>query len=104
VDFRDERVGWAVGERGTILRTTDGGQSWFTISVPVRSTLLSVQFADEDQGWIVGRGGTILRSEDSGRTWVRQESRTNQNLYALFVDKKNGWAVGGDGTVLQYER
>ena len=104
VDFRNERTGWAVGERGTILLTTDGGENWTHVSAAVRSTLLSVQFADEDQGWIVGRGGTILRSEDSGRTWVRQESRTNQNLYALFVDKKNGWAVGGDGTVLQYER
>jgi photosystem II stability/assembly factor-like uncharacterized protein len=87
-----------------VLRTADGGESWLPISMPVRSTLLSVRFADEEHGWIVGRGGVILRSEDSGRTWVRQESRTNQNLYALFVDKKNGWAVGGDGTVLQYER
>jgi photosystem II stability/assembly factor-like uncharacterized protein len=104
VDFRNERTGWAVGERGTILRTTDGGENWFPVTVPVRSTLLSVQFAGEDEGWIVGRGGTILRSGDGGRTWVRQESRTKQNLYALFVDKKNGWAVGGDGIVLQYER
>ncbi|HEX8142730.1 MAG TPA: YCF48-related protein [Pyrinomonadaceae bacterium] len=104
VDFRNERVGWAVGERGTILRTTDGGESWFPVSVPVRSTLLSVQFVDDEQGWIVGRGGTILRSDDGGKTWVSQESRTKQNLYALFFDKKNGWAVGGDGTVLQYVR
>lgn len=104
VDFRDERVGWVVGERGTVLRTTDGGESWFPVAVPVRSTLLSVRLAGEDEGWIVGRGGTILRSDDGGKTWVRQESRTTQNLYALFVDKKNGWAVGGDGTVLQYER
>jgi photosystem II stability/assembly factor-like uncharacterized protein len=103
VDFRNERVGWAVGERGTILRTTDGGESWFPVNAPVRSTLLSVQFVGEDQGWIVGRGGTILRSDDGGKTWLSQESRTKQNLYALFVDKKNGWAVGGDGTVLQYE-
>ena len=104
VDFRNDRVGWAVGERGTVLRTTDGGESWSAVNVTVRSTLLSVTFADEDQGWIVGRGGVILRSEDGGRTWVQQESRTKENLYALFIDKKNGWAVGGDGMVLSYER
>jgi photosystem II stability/assembly factor-like uncharacterized protein len=104
VDFRDEHTGWAVGERGTILRTEDGGENWFPVTVPVRSTLLSVQFVSDDEGWVVGRGGTILRSGDGGKTWVRQESRTKQNLYALFVDKKNGWAVGGDGIVLQYER
>jgi photosystem II stability/assembly factor-like uncharacterized protein len=104
IDFRNDRVGWAVGERGTVLRTTDGGETWVSIPVPVRSTLLSVTFVNEDQGWIVGRGGVILRSEDGGRTWVRQESRTKENLYALFIDKKSGWAVGGDGIVLDYER
>ena len=26
--FRDERTGWAVGELGTILGTTDGGRTW----------------------------------------------------------------------------
>ena len=104
VDFLDEELGWAVGERGTILRTTDGGETWVMVNAPVRSTLLSVKFINEDDGWIVGRGGVILRSEDSGRTWVRQESKTTQNLYALFIDKKRGWAVGGSGTVLQYER
>ena len=104
VDFRNSRTGWAVGERGTVLRTMDGGENWLNVSVPVQSTLLSVKFADENRGWIVGRGGVILRSEDGGRTWVQQESKTQQNLYALFLDKKNGWAVGGDGLVLRYER
>lgn len=104
VDFRNERVGWTVGERGTILRTTDGGESWFAVNASLRSTLLSVKFADDEEGWIVGRGGVILRSEDGGQTWLRQESKTRQNIYALFLDKKNNWAVGGDGTILQYER
>ncbi len=104
VDFRNGERGWAVGERGTILRTTNGGESWATVNSPVRNTLLSVQFINNDEGWIVGRGGVILHSEDGGATWTQQETKTKQNLYALFVEKKNGWAVGGDGTVLQYER
>lgn len=104
VDFRNNRIGWAVGERGTILRTTDGGDTWFPVTVPVRATLLSVQFTGDEDGWIVGRGGTILRTGDGGRTWIRQESKTTQNLYALYADKKNNWAVGGDGLVLQYGR
>lgn len=104
VDFRDERTGWAVGERGSILRTTDGGITWVPVEVTVRGTLLSVQFPDENAGWVVGRGGVILRTDDSGQTWVKQETKTKQNLYALFMDKKSGWAVGGNGTILQYAR
>ncbi|MGI8654166.1 MAG: WD40/YVTN/BNR-like repeat-containing protein [Pyrinomonadaceae bacterium] len=56
VDFRNNRVGWAVGERGTVLRTTDGGDTWFPVTLPVRATLLGVQFTSDDDGWIVGRG------------------------------------------------
>jgi photosystem II stability/assembly factor-like uncharacterized protein len=104
VDFRNSNDGWAVGERGLILRTTDGGGTWQKVPVAVKNTLLSVQFVDDERGWIVGRGGVILRSDDSGQTWVQQESKTKQNLYALYLEKKNGWAVGGDGIVLQYER
>lgn len=104
VDFQSEDLGWAVGERGTILRTTDGGVTWLPVKSPLRATLLSVQFVDDEQGWIVGRGGIILRSDDGGRSWIQQESKTKQNLYALFMNKKFGWAVGGDGMVLQYER
>ncbi|HEU4595128.1 MAG TPA: YCF48-related protein, partial [Pyrinomonadaceae bacterium] len=96
VDFNGDDRGWAVGERGTILRTRDGGATWEAVGSPARSTLLSVKFANDDDGWIVGRGGVSLRSEDGGQTWVEQESRTRQNLYALYLDKKTGWAVGGD--------
>lgn len=104
VDFRNERMGWTVGERGTILRTTDGGLTWLPAEAQIRNTLLSVAFPDENVGWAVGRGGVILRSDDGGKSWVQQQSKTKQNLFALFIDKKRGWAVGGGGLILQYER
>src|SRR6266403_265802 len=102
--FNGKKRGWAVGERGTILRTEDGGRTWTKIFSPARSTLLGVQFVSDDDGWIVGRGGAILRSSDGGRTWIEQESNTKQNLFALFMTKKNGWAVGASGLILRYER
>jgi photosystem II stability/assembly factor-like uncharacterized protein len=45
-----------------------------------------------------------LCSSDDGLIWLQKDSKTVQNLYALYFEKKNGWAVGGDGIVLQYER
>lgn len=104
VEFRGDDDGWAVGERGTILRTTDGGKSWQKMRSPVSATLLTVKFVSGDDGWIAGRGGVILRTEDEGRTWVRQETGTQENIYALYMEKKFGWAVGGDGLMLRYER
>lgn len=104
VDFKTENLGWAVGTKGTILRTEDGGKSWATIKNSFPNTLLSVEFINEQNGWIVGRGGVILRSDDGGKSWIKQDSKTTQNLFALFIDKKFGWAVGTKGTILKYTR
>jgi photosystem II stability/assembly factor-like uncharacterized protein len=107
VDFVDDENGWAVGERSTILRTNDGGRTWLQVqtnAAGASATLLSVAFVNKDDGWIVGRRGTILRSTDGGRTWIKQESRTQQHLFALYFKGKTGWAVGSDGLVIHYER
>lgn len=93
-----------MGERGTILRTSDSGVTWTPVAVRTHSTLLNVQFLSDDNGWIVGRSGTILRTDDAGLTWIEQESGTKQNLYGLYFVKKLGWAVGGDGMLLRYEQ
>src|SRR3712207_8799101 len=39
VAFVDERRGWAVGERGLVLVTTNGGRAWFTQESNVRVDL-----------------------------------------------------------------
>ena len=94
----------ALGERGTILRTIDGGGTWAVVPPLVRSTLLGVRFVNNDDGFCVGRGGVILATEDGGVTWRRQESGTKRNLFALHAAKENAWAVGGGTIVLRYER
>jgi photosystem II stability/assembly factor-like uncharacterized protein len=104
VDFQGDEHGCAVGEKGTILLTDDGGDTWRKIGSPVSSTILSVKFVNGEEGWAIGRGGVILRTDDGGQSWLQQETRSKQNLYALYFDKKFGWAVGGDGLVLRYER
>jgi photosystem II stability/assembly factor-like uncharacterized protein len=106
-DFVDDERGWAVGERGTILRTTNGGETWTTRprrDLQPRTTFLSVGSRAKNRAGSSVEAVVILRSDDGGRSWVQQESGTKQHLYALFVGKKQNWAVGGDGMVLHYER
>jgi len=59
----------AVGERGLVLRSQDGGVHWQQASSPVSVTLTAVRFADERHGIAVGHGGTVLVTEDGGRRW-----------------------------------
>lgn len=60
----------AVGERGLVLLSGDGGQSWQQSRVPVSTGLNAVHFIDSRHGMAVGHGGSILGSSDGGAIWT----------------------------------
>jgi photosystem II stability/assembly factor-like uncharacterized protein len=60
----------AVGERGVIALSDDGGASWRQVPCPVSVTLTMVRFADAMHGVAVGHGGAVLISTDGGSTWA----------------------------------
>ncbi|CAN7740266.1 YCF48-related protein [Variovorax sp. LjRoot290] len=62
----------AVGERGLVLRSDDGGSGWQQVPVPTSVTLTAVRFADERNGIAVGHGGTVLVTTDGGHRWERR--------------------------------
>lgn len=60
----------AVGERGIVVLSDDGGTSWRQVPVPVSVTLTAVRFSDAAKGFAVGHGGTVLVTADGGETWA----------------------------------
>src|SRR6266446_2088666 len=50
VSFVDASTGTVVGEHGTIVRTTDGGNSWTIQSSATTQTLWAVSFVDGNHG------------------------------------------------------
>lgn len=62
----------AVGQRGHIVYSDDGGATWSQAQVPVSSDLVAVSFPTARKGWAVGHDGIVLHSADGGETWVRQ--------------------------------
>jgi photosystem II stability/assembly factor-like uncharacterized protein len=63
----------AVGERGVIAISENGGETWAQArSVPVSITLTAVHFVDDKLGWAVGHGGVILHTIDGGNNWTQQ--------------------------------
>src|SRR5438874_3398628 len=72
--FVDANIGTVVGEYGTIVRTTDGGNSWTVQASDTTQALWAVSFADANNGTAVGEGGTIVRTTDGGDHWASQPS------------------------------
>ncbi len=99
--FRDDGHAWIVGEKGTVLRSEDGGETWASIDTGIDANLLSVAFANAQYGVAVGERGAILATSDGGRTWLPADGNTNSRLNAVdFADASTVWAVGESGTVL----
>lgn len=101
VHFNNTNEGWAVGDWGLIVHTTDGGQSWERQESGVSNWLGGVQFVDANTGWVIGSVGTILHTTDGGLTWTIQNSPVAVDLRGLsFVDSQRGW-IGLPDSVLR---
>lgn len=73
----------AAGERGHIIFSDNGGDSWTQGEVPVRVTLTGVDFGTETHGWAVGHSGVILHSADAGATWDLQMTGVEASELAI---------------------
>ena len=96
------REGWAVGDAGTIMHTTDAGITWRNQTSQTSANLNSVFFADPDTGWAVGHLGTVLQTSNRGASWKRLQLGFGENLLAVqFANRDTGFAVGSAGAVLR---
>lgn len=106
------KLAWAVGYWGSVLRSTDAGETWEYGRTPTTASLYDVAFADELNGWAVGSEGTLLRTTDGGRSWTALQvdvldpmdgspRRLDANLFGVSaVSPTEAWAVGDFGMVL----
>jgi photosystem II stability/assembly factor-like uncharacterized protein len=115
VYFLDEFKGWAVGGRGALLATVDGGETWRARARPTEDALRDVYFSDEQNGWLVCERSIydlkekdeprtyLLRTADGGATWKRVNvigADVDARLVrALFTDEGRGWAFGEEGAL-----
>jgi photosystem II stability/assembly factor-like uncharacterized protein len=53
VFFVDQNRGWAIGSKGTLLGTIDGGNTWQPKSSSTSDVLRDIFFTDDQNGWLV---------------------------------------------------
>ncbi|MGH2574296.1 MAG: YCF48-related protein [Ignavibacteria bacterium] len=107
--FADSLNGWAVGDSGIIIRTSNGGVNWIIQSSQSNFFIHSVSFVNNSRGWCVANnlfnfsGSKILSTSNGGLNWnISSFPDTSIELYAIhFLDSFNGWVGGSGGRVFQ---
>mgnify|MGYP000353768340 CR=1 FL=1 len=90
------------GERGTVARSTDGGQTWTELDTGYSGSFYGVLEPAPGVMLVHGMRGNVFRSEDGGQNWTASQVPVAESLYGGRVTA-NGEVllVGGGNAVLR---
>lgn len=104
VFFVNEHTGWILGDKGTLLSTTNSGKTWNSLQSDSDTLYSDIYFIGQNTGWIATYKkndqtyleSTIQRTVDGGNTWQQIVCDTNiikgiTGIY--FINDKTGWAT-----------
>jgi len=115
VFFLDEKRGWVVGSKGTLLQTLDGGNTWKSRGSSTQDVVRDIFFVDEQTGWMVVEVNAyqlktreeprayLLKTIDGGDHWTRIEIKGFDVdailVRAFFSRNGRGWTFGEGGSI-----
>lgn len=93
----------AVGERGAVFVSGDGGATWHGRRVSSTRTLTGVIALDELNWIAAGHGGVLFRSQDGGESWDAVEGDWGSDSFIglTAVDDHTVLAYGAFGVLLR---
>lgn len=113
--FIDQNKGWAVGSKGTVLQTLDGGNTWKPRGTPTSDVIRDIFFVDENNGWLVCEVNVyqlktkdeprayLMKTTDGGENWRRIEIKGFDVdailVRAVFARNGRGWTFGEAGSI-----
>jgi photosystem II stability/assembly factor-like uncharacterized protein len=97
--------GFAVGDNGTILRTTDRGVSWQTMNSNNTDTIFKVWLPFADTVYAIGAANVFLKSTDQGFNWTPLPTPLSPQIrdlaLAMGASSTVGYAIGDSGLVMR---
>ncbi|MEW1924801.1 oxidoreductase [Streptomyces sp. NPDC088360] len=93
---------WVAGAKGTVLRTSDGGDSWRDVSPPGAGELefRDIEAFDGRRAVVLaigeGEASRVFRTADGGATWTESFRNTDPKAFydcMTFFDRRHGLAM-----------
>jgi photosystem II stability/assembly factor-like uncharacterized protein len=102
IRFFDEKHGFVANGAGPLLRTSDGGASWTSLSLP-EPMGSRIGFRDEAHGWLIaplGRGARqpvhLYATDDAGDSWHRLPDLPAGIQSFAFRRSSEAWLAGNN--------
>jgi hypothetical protein len=100
----NDQIAWASGTQGTVLRTTDGGNTWQTCTTPPNAEKLDfrgIQAFDENTAIVMSSGlgdlSRLYKTTDACKSWKLVFTNPDKEGFwdaIQFADKRHGFLLG----------
>jgi photosystem II stability/assembly factor-like uncharacterized protein len=98
----DANTGWAVGNGGRIVKTTNGGAAWTPQTSGTANNLTDVKFTSSNNGYACGDNGTVVYTTNGGTNWQSHTTGSTKNLLSVDASGSTIIATAVDGVILKY--
>ncbi len=101
MSFPDASTGYAAGAWGTILKSTDGGLTWDSLSTGTDQWFSSIHFINNTTGVAVGGwDGNVWQTNDGGLTWNTMSYGYPVYLSSVFLYDSFWWYILEGGNTI----
>ena len=98
IHFFDTISGFAAGNNGKLIQTTDGGTNWSASNISSSSNFQKIYFKNSTDGYLLTQDGKLHTTSNSGSSWTVQTVDIH-GLNGIHFNGSNGVIVGDDGNV-----
>ncbi|HNW90528.1 MAG TPA: YCF48-related protein [Bacteroidales bacterium] len=102
--FTDNENGYALGHKGYILKTTNGGKNWADIKIGTQNTgFRTMYFQNSNSGLLIDNNDIIYQTNDAGKNWLKQGSLPkNKSINAFhFFDTNSMTLCTNNGSIFK---
>jgi ELWxxDGT repeat protein len=111
VQFTGSQTGYIQGQSPPLLKTEDGGNTWFPLAWPpspqYAPAFTNMYFVSDSVGYVITNGNaynssSIFKTTNGGHTWKQLSYTANpSDFYGVwFINANSGFICGSSGTLL----
>lgn len=102
ISFLDERNGFALGDSGTVLTTSDTGSTWQQINLHNKKNIYDGYFLPTGKSILVGDSSAFYFSTNFMNDFRQILIEGNHTLFRIhFIDNLTGFVLGNNGLIMK---